>query len=165
MKRGSNPEQHRSLTRAAGPAGRARIGHPLSQQAELETRKETFVTTTEKLPDLIAQLRDAFSDVLGPDDAGYEEGRSVYLAHHDRRPAAIVRPADANEVARVIEFAHERGFDLAVRSGGHSYAGHGVSDGALVLDLARLKALEIDVANHAAWAETGLTAAEVTKAL
>ena len=71
------------------------------------------MTTTKKPPDLIAQLRDAFSDVIGPDDAGYDEGRSVYLPHHDRRPAAIVRPADANEAAQVIEFSH-RIFNLVV---------------------------------------------------
>ena len=83
--------------------------------------------------------------VIAPVDAEYERARLVLLPQIDRRPAAIVRPVDADEVASVVGLAHERGFELAVRSGGHSAAGHGVSDGGIVLDLSRMKALEIDV--------------------
>ena len=45
-----------------------------------------------------------------------------------------------------------------MRSGGHSSAGHGTTDGGIVLDLADLTALDIDVAGRTAWAQTGLTA-------
>src|SRR5215210_1305293 len=76
----------------------------------------------------------------------------------------IVKVADAADVARVITLAWETGLELAVRSGGHSVAGHGVSDGGIVLDLRDMRALEIDAENRAAWAETGLTAAEYTTA-
>jgi FAD/FMN-containing dehydrogenase len=54
--------------------------------------------------------------------------------------------------------------ELAVRSGGHSTAGHGVSDGGIVLDLGDMRAMEIDVEGRTAWAETGLTAGEYTNA-
>jgi FAD/FMN-containing dehydrogenase len=64
----------------------------------------------------------------------------------------------------VIRAARESGLELAVRSGGHSSAGHGVTEGGIVLDLARLKALELDPAGRVAWAETGLTAGEFTVA-
>ena len=74
----------------------------------------------------------------------------------------IVRVADADDVARGIALARENGLELAVRSGGHSGAGHGVSDGGIVLDLADMRALEIDVEGRTAWAETGLTAGEYT---
>jgi FAD/FMN-containing dehydrogenase len=82
----------------------------------------------------------------------------------DRRPALIVRAADADDVARTIALARERGLELAVRSGGHSGAGHGVSEGGIVLDLGDMRALDIDVEGHTAWAETGLTAGEYTTA-
>jgi FAD/FMN-containing dehydrogenase len=72
----------------------------------------------------------------------------------------IVRVADTDDVARVIGMVRETGLELAVRSGGHSGAGHGVSEGGIVLDLGELKALEIDVDGRTAWAETGLTAGE-----
>ena len=76
----------------------------------------------------------------------------------------IIRPADAAEVASVVRLAREHGLELAVRSGGHSGAGHGVSEGGIVLDLSLLKAVEIDVDSRTAWAEAGATAGEVTVA-
>ena len=113
----------------------------------------------------IPQLREAFGDrLIGPDDPGYDEARTVVYGGIDRRPAVIVRPADANEVSRVVSLARDTGLELAVRSGGHSGAGHGVSEGGIVLDVSRLKDLEIDVESRTAWASSGLTAAEFTTA-
>ena len=83
----------------------------------------------------------------------------------DRRPAAIVRVADAADVATVVRIARESGAELAVRSGGHSGAGHSTVDGGIVIDLRDMKALDIDAEGRTAWAETGLTAGEVTTAL
>ena len=76
----------------------------------------------------------------------------------------MVRVANADDVSRIIKFARESGMELAVRSGGHSGAGHSVSDGGIVLDLKDMHALEIDPKARTAWAETGLTAAAYTLA-
>jgi FAD/FMN-containing dehydrogenase len=113
----------------------------------------------------IPKLSDDFKGrVIVPDDPDYDEARTVFYATADRRPAAIVRVADADDVARAISLARENGLELAVRSGGHSPAGHGVSEGGIVLDLTDLRALEIDARGRTAWAETGLTAGEYTTA-
>ena len=51
----------------------------------------------------------------------------------DRRPAVIVRVATTPTTSpRVIALARETGLELAVRSGGHSGAGHGITDGGIV---------------------------------
>jgi FAD/FMN-containing dehydrogenase len=97
-----------------------------------------------------------------PGDAGYDRARKVFYGKWDRRPAAVVRPADAEEVARVVTLAAESGAELAVRSGGHSLAGHSVSDGGIVLDLSEMTALDIDLEGRTAWAQTGLTAGAYT---
>ena len=76
--------------------------------------------------------------VIGPDDPQYDEARRVYFHGHDRRPAAIVRAAGVDDVARVIALARDEGLELAVRSGGHSSAGHGTTDDGVVLDLSGL---------------------------
>ncbi len=102
--------------------------------------------------------------VIAPNDDAYDEARTVYYGGIDRRPAVIVRVANASDVARVVELARDTGLELAVRSGGHSVAGHGVSDGGVVLDLSDMKALDIDARGRTAWAETGLTAGEYTTA-
>ncbi len=111
-------------------------------------------------------LRDAIRGrVIGPDDPGYDEARIVFLGGVDRHPAVIVRVADTTDVATVISFARREGRELAVRSGGHSSAAHSVGEGAIVLDLADMKRLDVDVESRTAWAETGLTAGEFTAAV
>src|SRR5919112_3639777 len=118
---------------------------------------ETNPTTS--IPGLRAALN---GRVISPDDAGYDEARKVFYAGIDRRPAFIVRVASAADVSQVVSLARESGLELAVRSGGHSLAGHSTTDGGIVLDLSDMKGLEIDVERRTAWAETGLTAGEYT---
>jgi FAD/FMN-containing dehydrogenase len=102
--------------------------------------------------------------VITPKDPDYDAARTVSQGGIDRRPALIVRVANASDVARVIALARETGLELAVRSGGHSPAGHSVTDGGIVLDLSDMRALAIDPQRHSAWAETGLTAGAYTTA-
>ncbi len=114
----------------------------------------------------IPELRYAVQgQVIAPDDAGYDQARTVFYGGIDRRPAAIIRVANARDVSRVITFARDTGVELAVRSGGHSVAGHSVSHRGIVLDLRGLRELDIDAEGRTAWAGTGLTAAEYTTAV
>ena len=114
----------------------------------------------------IPELRAAFDGrLIGPGDPGYDEARTVFPGEIDRYPAAIVRVKDATDVSRVVSLARETGLELAVKSGGHSGAGHSTTDGGILLDLSDMKALEIDVEGRTAWAETGLTAGEYTAAV
>jgi FAD/FMN-containing dehydrogenase len=114
----------------------------------------------------IPRLRAAFDGrVIAPDDAAYDQVRGVFYGKFDRRPAVIVRPTGVEEVVRVVALARETGLELAVRSGGHSLAGHSSTDGGILLDLSAMKALEVDVAAGAAWAQTGLTAGEYSTAV
>jgi FAD/FMN-containing dehydrogenase len=101
-------------------------------------------------------------EVLEPADDGYDQARIAYLGGMDQRPAVIVRPADAADVARVVTVARETGVSLAVKCGGHSM--FCLNDGGVVLDVSSLKGLEIDTATRTAWAEAGLTAGEYTNA-
>ena len=102
--------------------------------------------------------------VIGPDDARYDDARRVFFTGFDRRPAAVVRVADASDVARVVAWHGRRGAEFAVRSGGHSRAGHGTSEGGIVLDLSAMNAVEIDADGRAAWAQTGVKAGDYTRA-
>jgi FAD/FMN-containing dehydrogenase len=116
-----------------------------------------------------AALREFSSKVRGqltrPQDDGYDEARAVFYGGIDRRPALIVRVANATDVSRVVALARESGVELAIRSGGHSVAGHSTTDGGIVLDLSGMKGLEIDLERHTAWAESGLTTGEYTVAV
>ena len=84
----------------------------------------------------ISRLRGQVSGrVVTPEDPAYDEARTTFYGGFDRRPQVIVQAADAADVARVVALARDTGLELAVRSGGHSPAGHCVLDGGIVLDL------------------------------
>jgi FAD/FMN-containing dehydrogenase len=124
------------------------------------------MSTQKILPPSISELRDLFNGrVIAPDDPRYEEARTPFYGGVDKHPAAIVRVADAGDVSRLVSLAREHGFELAVRSGGHSGAGHCTSEGGIVLDLSAMKKLEIDHEHQTAWVETGMTAGEYTAAV
>jgi FAD/FMN-containing dehydrogenase len=113
----------------------------------------------------IAELRSGLTcELIGPDDPGYDEARQVFFKGFERRPAAVVRPTTAEEVARAVSLARDTGLELAVRSGGHSRAGYGTTDGGIVIDLSAMKDLDIDAEAKTAWVSTGITAAEYTNA-
>ncbi|HJR78420.1 MAG TPA: FAD-binding oxidoreductase [Anaerolineales bacterium] len=114
----------------------------------------------------IPELRSMFKgQIIAPGDPGYDEARTVFYGGIDKHPAVIIKVADVDDVSRVVNLARESGLELAVRSGGHSTAGHSVSEGGIVLDLSDMKDLQIDPESRTAWAETGLTAGEVTTTL
>jgi hypothetical protein len=102
--------------------------------------------------------------VIEPHDPGYHDARSVFYGGIDKRPSAIVRVADVADVRRVIAMARDGGYELAVRSGGHSIAGHSTTDGGIVLDLRAMSRIEIDARDRTAWVGTGATAIQVTEA-
>jgi FAD/FMN-containing dehydrogenase len=113
------------------------------------------------IPDLQSELK---GEVVGPEDPGYDEARQVFFKGIDRRPAAVARVANAEDVARAVTAAREGGLELAIRSGGHSRAGYGTSEGGIVIDLSGMKDLDIDADAKTAWVGTGIKAGEYTTA-
>jgi len=93
--------------------------------------------------------------VIERGDAGFEEARVDRIFNRrlpDRQPAAVVRPRTEAEVVDAVRTARERGWQVAVRSGGHSWAQWSIREDALVIDLADLQHLEYDEATGIATA-------------
>jgi FAD/FMN-containing dehydrogenase len=131
-----------------------------------KTNSESLQQETKSSALSISQLRTDFKDrVIAPGDAEYDRARTLFYGGMDRHPAVIIRVRGADEIARVISLARQTGFPLAVRSGGHSVAGHSGTEGGIVLDLSEMRDLKIDVEGQTAWAEAGLTAGEYTTAV
>ncbi len=106
----------------------------------------------------IEQLREQVrGQVIAPQDDGYEEARGVYNAMIDRRPAVVVRAANAGDVIAAVNFAREAGIDLAVRGGGHSVPGFGTCDDGVVIDLSGMRGVRVDPGARTARAEGGAT--------
>ncbi|HVN53050.1 MAG TPA: BBE domain-containing protein [Anaerolineaceae bacterium] len=56
----------------------------------------------------VEQLRADFPGrVIAPGEAGYDRARTVFYSGFDQRPAVILRPADAGDIARMIALARE----------------------------------------------------------
>ena len=74
----------------------------------------------------------------------YDEARKVWNLAYDRRPLAMARCSDMDDVRRCVEFARRHDVPVAIRGGGHSYAGWGVADGALQIDLGAFNTVTVD---------------------
>jgi FAD/FMN-containing dehydrogenase len=93
----------------------------------------------------VAVLKGTFEgQIILPGDGGYDEGRQVFNAMHDKRPALIARCASAGDVVASVNFARQHALEVAVRSGGHSVAGLSVCEGGILIDLAGLKSISVD---------------------
>src|SRR5258708_29756276 len=92
----------------------------------------------------IPQLREVIrGHVVMPDNAEYDKARTVFYGGIDRRPAAIVRVASANDVAQVISLARETGLELAVRRGGPNVRRQRLTDGRILIRPVRMRAPQI----------------------
>lgn len=103
--------------------------------------------------------------LITPDHPKYDKSRVVVYGGHDKRPAAIVRVANADDIASAIAHARDNGLELAIRSGGHSAAGHSTTDGGIIIDVRALDGIDIDPSAGTAWVGAGVTAIELIEAL
>src|SRR5215468_1982716 len=102
--------------------------------------------------------------VVLPDDAGYDDARAVWNASIDRRPAAVARCADVTDVQRAVDFARTHDLRIAVRGGGHGFAGHATCDGGLVIDCSPMRDVTVDVPGRIARVAAGCTLGDLDQA-
>lgn len=99
-----------------------------------------------------------------PGDAGYAEVRSTYM--RGGRPGLVLRPADTAQVVEALAFARAQDVPLAIRSGGHGISGRSTNDGGIVIDLSRMRAIEVlDHATRRVRIEPGARWGDVARAL
>lgn len=122
----------------------------------------TLVAGLEKraIDPLKASLR---GELLQPDDEGYHHARRVWNGMIDRQPALIVRCAGVADVIHAVNFARTHHLLVAVRGGGHNVTGNAVCDGGIVVDLSRMKGIQVDPVTRTVWAEAGLTLGEFVR--
>ncbi|KAI9624590.1 hypothetical protein H4Q26_016819 [Puccinia striiformis f. sp. tritici PST-130] len=102
-----------------------------------------------------ASLRQKFSslgiDAIFPGDSNYEKFSTPFNRRFSYKPAAIAFPNDTNTVANAVKLGVQEQLRLSARSGGHSYAAYGLggADGALVIDLQRIRQISVDSSGEA----------------
>ncbi len=114
-------------------------------------------------PAHLEQLRGAFlGDIVTPGDEGYALARRVWNARYsEHRPATMVRPTNATDVAAAIRFGRQHDLEIAIRSGAHSNSGHSTTDGGLVIDMSRMRGVSVDPAARTARANGGALLGEL----
>jgi FAD/FMN-containing dehydrogenase len=102
------------------------------------------------------ELTRSFSgELIQPEDGAYDEHRKIWNGSIDRHPAVIARCSGNDDVIAAIRFARETGVPLAVRGGGHSFPGHSVCDGGVVVDMGALNGVSVDPEARTATAQAG----------
>ena len=86
---------------------------------------------------------------------GYDDARKLWNQAYDRHPLAMARCTDLDDVRRCVEFARHHTVTIAIRGGGHSYAGFGAADGALQIDLGAFNSVKVDAGRRIASAGGG----------
>ncbi len=121
----------------------------------MQTAAELAPLSTRKFADSLK------GELILPADKRYGQARRVHNRAFNLRPAIIVRCANREDVIRSVEFARLNNLLTAVRSGGHSYAGHGVCDGGIVIDLSSMKRAAIDPVAQLVTIEPGVIEGEL----
>jgi len=118
--------------------------------------------------DLAELRRRVRGRVVALGDTEYESLRRELVWNRlvpERRPAAVVRVASADDVVEVVRFARQTGVRVSVRSGGHSWVAAPQREGALLLDLAALRGIEIDPEARRARVQPGAIGRELSRLL
>ncbi|MDX6619147.1 MAG: hypothetical protein QOK36_1533, partial [Gaiellales bacterium] len=103
--------------------------------------------------------------VLLPGSAAYDRARPVFNGRYDGlHPAAIAQPLDARDLAAALRVARARGIAVRIRAGGHSYIGASTVAGGVILDLRRLRGIQM-LADGSVLAGAGLRQIELLRAL
>ena len=101
--------------------------------------------------------------LVGPGDPTYDEHRRIWNGSIDRFPALIARCGGVADVIAAVRFARSNGLTVAVRGGGHSFPGHSVCDGGIVIDLGPMKGIRVDPASRTARVQAGVLWGELDR--
>ena len=114
----------------------------------------------EALANLTLAIR---GEIISPEDAGYQQSRSIWNGMIDRRPALIVRALGVSDVVACVRFARENGLPISIKGGGHNIAGLAVADGAVMLDMSLMRGVWVDPQASTAHAQAGCLLGDVDR--
>ena len=93
-----------------------------------------------------------------------DDARRAFNLIVDQRPAAVVLPESAEDVAAAVRWAAERGLRLAAQATGHNAAPLGPLEDAILLRTDRMRGVTIDAPARIARVEAGVLWLEVVEA-
>jgi cytokinin dehydrogenase len=91
-------------------------------------------------------LRNDLKDLSGElsfDEAVLQTAADDFGHVVHEKPAAVLRPGDAQDIAKLVQFANRQGLKVAMRGEGHSFFGQTQVAGGVVIDSSSLNAVRI----------------------
>jgi FAD/FMN-containing dehydrogenase len=86
-----------------------------------------------------ALARDLDGPLIRPGEANWATARQLYNTRFDAlKPAAVAYVAHADDIRTTLAYARAHGVRVAIRNGGHSYAGWSSGNNRLIVDVSKL---------------------------
>jgi FAD/FMN-containing dehydrogenase len=134
---------------------------PLSTPAENQSGKGMINQSKEAIENLRSKVK---GQIVLPSHSNYDALRAIWNAMIERRPALIVRCAEANDVPHAIAFARENGLEISIRGAGHNIAGNALCDNGVMIDFSTMRNVRVDGERKRAYVEPGATLADLDEA-
>jgi hypothetical protein len=115
------------------------------------------MSTTYPVPGLAGQF-------VIPSDPDYDQARQAWNLAVDQRPAAVILPESATDVAAAVRYAAERGLCVAAQGTGHNAGPLGPLAGTVLLRTERMRGIRIDPQARTARVEAGVVWLDVVHA-
>jgi FAD/FMN-containing dehydrogenase len=99
-----------------------------------------------------------------PGSRGFTDGTTLWNGAITRRPEIVVQPASQREVQDLVRYARKKALPIAVRAGGHDWAGRALTEGGVVIDMSLMRSVTVDANTGTATLGGGARASDVAVA-
>jgi FAD/FMN-containing dehydrogenase len=103
-------------------------------------------------------------DIVTPDQPEWDLARRAWNLAVDQRPALVALPADAADVAAIVDFAIRNDMKIAPQGTGHSAGALASLEDTILVSTERMRGVEIDVEARTARVQAGTLWLEVSEA-
>ena len=97
--------------------------------------------TSEQLDELRSRVQ---CPLLRAGDPGWDDAVLIWNGMVAKRPALVLQPSSAVDVAVAVGYARDHGLALSIKGGGHNMAGTSIAEGGLTLDMSRVRDVTVD---------------------
>lgn len=104
------------------------------------------------------------AQVFGPSDEGYSATIERWSRAAEKPAGVSIVPTTDKEVSIAVKYATDNGLDLAIKGGGHSTAGASSTDGGLLINLGKMRAVRVDPVKQLLYVQGGCLWSDVDAA-
>ncbi|MGW1800205.1 FAD-binding oxidoreductase [Streptomyces sp. NPDC001984] len=115
-----------------------------SSVTSTSSRNPLKTTNAAAAADWSALARDLDGTLVRPGEADWNTAHLLYNTRFDGlKPAAVAYVSHPDDIRTTLAYARAQGIRVAIRNGGHSYAGWSSGDGRLIVDVSRLNRVRV----------------------